>query len=37
MEEKAMKRTVLFAIFIILHLTIVASAETIVEAAKNGD
>ena len=32
-----MKRVILFAMLVILHMTIVASAETIVEAAKNGD
>jgi len=37
MEEKAMKRVILFAMLIMVHMTIVASAEPIVEAAKNGD
>jgi hypothetical protein len=32
-----MKRVILFAMLVILHMTIVASAETIVEVAKNGD
>lgn len=34
---KEMKRVILFAMLIILKMTIIASAETIVEAAKNGD
>jgi hypothetical protein len=36
-EEKAMKRVILFALLIIQHMTIIASTEPIVEAAKNGD
>ena len=36
-EEKAMKRVVLFAMFIMVHTILIASAEQIVEAAKNGD
>lgn len=36
-EEKAMKRVILSAILIMVHMTIIASAEPIVEAAKNGD
>jgi len=32
-----MKRAILFAVPIILYITLVASAETVVEAAKNGD
>ncbi len=34
---KEMKRVILFAMLIILNMTIISSAETIVEAAKNGD
>jgi len=34
---KEMKRVILFAMLIILNMTIIAAAETIVEAAKNGD
>jgi ankyrin repeat protein len=37
LEEKAVKRVILFAMLIIQHMTIIASAEQIVEAAKNGD
>lgn len=32
-----MKRTILLAILFLVHMTIIASAETVVEAAKNGD
>jgi hypothetical protein len=37
MEGKTMKRVILFTVLILVHLTIIASAEAIVEAAKNGD
>jgi hypothetical protein len=37
MEGKTMKRVILFAVLIMVHMTIIASAEPIVEAAKNGD
>ncbi|MDH5604671.1 MAG: ankyrin repeat domain-containing protein, partial [Cyclobacteriaceae bacterium] len=36
-EEKTMKRVILSAVLIMVHMTIIASAEPIVEAAKNGD
>jgi hypothetical protein len=36
-EEKAMKRVFLSAVLILVHMTIIASAEPIVEAAKKGD